>query len=98
MIKKEFIKPIPKYIVKKILKADKERQYPTKLLRFYTYLTKMKGELVKITVALKNNRNGKLMMKQVAVHGVDSDICLVKDLEYCYLGLYAYKVGWYAEG
>lgn len=98
MIKKEFIKPIPKYIVKKILKADKERTYPTTLLRFCTYLTKMKGELVKITVALKNNRNGKLMIKQVAIHGVDSNKCLVRDLEYCYLGVYAYKVGWYDEG
>ncbi len=98
MIKKEFIKPIPKYIVKKILKADKERQYPTKLLRFYTYLTKMKGELVKITVALKNNRNGNLMMKQVAVHGVDSKIAIIRDIEYNYLGIFAYRVGWFDEG
>lgn len=98
MIKKEFIKPIPKYIEKKIIALDKKATYPTKNLRFFTYLSKMKGELVKITVALKNNRNGKLMMKQVAVHGVDSDICLVKDLEYCYLGIYAYKFGWYTEG
>ena len=92
------IKPIPKYIEKKIIALDKKAPFPTTLLRFYSYLSKMQGELVKITVALKNNRNGKLMMKQVAIHGVHSENTLVRDIEYNYLGIYAYRVGWYDEG
>jgi hypothetical protein len=56
----------------------------------------MKGELVKITVAVKNHRKG-WYHKQVAVHGVTSRYMWVKDLEYNYIGM-GYRVGWYAEG
>ncbi len=98
MIKAKLVKPIPKYIEKQIRSIDKIENYKNIKLRFYSYLTKMQGELVKITVAVKNNRDGSIMIKQVAVHGVDSKIALVRDMEYCYLGIYAYKVGWFQEG
>lgn len=92
------IKPIPKYIEKKIRSLDKKNCTEQKGLRFYAYLTKIDKELVKITVALRNKTKKVVLLKQVAVHGVSSQDCYVKDLEYCYLGVYAYKVGWYDEG
>ena len=92
------IKSIPKAIEKRIVHLDRKDFTAQKGLRFYAYLTTIQKELVKITVALRNNRRGELFMKQVAVHGVYSDKCFVRDLEYCYLGIYAYRVGWYAEG
>ena len=49
------IKPIPKYILRKIEREDKkEFPVPSKQLRFYAYLTKYRGELVKVTVAVKH--------------------------------------------
>ncbi len=95
---KEKIRPIPKYIEKRIRALDKERCPKQQGLRFYAYLTTIKKELVKITVAMRNKGKKVQLIKQVAVHGVYSDKCLVRDLEYCYLGVYAYRVGWYDEG
>ncbi|MDD3832231.1 MAG: PcfJ domain-containing protein [Clostridia bacterium] len=92
------IKPIPKSIESKIRRLDKKDCPAQKGLRFYAYLTTLDKELVKITVAMRNNRRGEQFIKQVAVHGVYSDNCLVRDLEYCYLGICAYRVGWYDEG
>ena len=93
-MKIEKIKPIPKYIEKKIKAID--RTYPVRgRTRFYAYLTKNDGELVKITVAVKDKKN-KWCCKQVAVHGVHSDKCYVKDMYYTYIG--GYSVGWHAEG
>ena len=93
-MKIEKIKPIPKYIEKKIKAMD--RTYPVRgRTRFYAYLTKNDGELVKVTVAVKEKKN-KWCCKQVAVHGVHSDNCYVKDMEFTYVG--GYIVGWYAEG
>lgn len=93
-MKIEKIKPIPKYIEKKIKAID--ATYPVRgRTRFYAYLTKNDGELVKITVAVKEKKN-KWCCKQVAVHGVHSDKCFVKDMEFTYVG--GYIVGWYAEG
>lgn len=93
-MKIEKIKPIPKYIEKKIKAID--RTYPVRgRTRFYAYLTKNDGELVKVTVAVKEKKN-KWCCKQVAVHGVHSDKCFVKDMEFTYVG--GYIVGWYAEG
>ncbi len=92
------IKPIPKYIEKRIRTLDRKNCPEQKGLRFYSYLTTIKKELVKITVAMRNKGKKVQLMKQVAVHGVYSDKCLVRDLEYCYLGIYAYRVGWYDEG
>lgn len=98
MIEPKDIKPIPKYIEKRIRELDKMRCPKQTGLRFYSYLTTINKELVKITVAIRNKGKKTQLIKQVAVHGVYSDICLVRDLEYCYLGIYAYRVGWYDEG
>ena len=70
---------------------------PSKQLRFYAYLTKYRGELVKVTVAVKHYRR-KLYCKAVAWHGVHSPKCFVKDLEYCYCGSMGFRVGWHDEG
>ncbi|MFR6055480.1 MAG: PcfJ domain-containing protein [Eubacteriales bacterium] len=94
----KYIRPIPKYIEKKIRALDKEVCPEQKGLRFYAYLTTIRKELVKITVAMRNKSKKMQLIKQVAVHGVYSDNCLVRDMEYCYLGIYAYRVGWYDEG
>lgn len=95
-MKIEKIKPIPKYIQKKIkLYDDKLKTAPFGRTRFYSYLTKNDGELVKVTVAVKEKRN-KWYCKQVAVHGVHSDKCFVKDMYYTNIG--GYSVGWHAEG
>ena len=49
------IKPVPKYIVNLIRKRDKEvHPKPCGNTRFYSYLTKNDGELVKVTVAVKH--------------------------------------------
>lgn len=96
----QHIKPIPKYMLNLITKTDK-KVWPEQIghVRFYAYLTKVKGELVKVTVAVKNykkkDKGG--YYKQVAIHGVKSDNCLVRDMEYHYHG-FGYRVGWYAEG
>ena len=95
-MKMEKIKPVPKYIVEKIRRLDNQQvKKPTKYVRFYSYLTKNDGELVKVTVAVRNNRND-WHYKQVAVHGIDSDICFVKDLCRHFMG--TLSVGWYEEG
>ena len=95
-MKTEKIKPIPKYILKKIQKADKAPIVQRKgSVRFYSYLAKNDGELVKVTVAVKNYRK-KWYCKQVAVHGLNSDICYVKDMVFYYIS--GYSVGWYEQG
>ena len=95
-MKIEKIKPIPKYILKKIkLYDDKMKSSQPGRNRFYSYLTKNDRELVKVTVAVKEARK-KWYCKQVAVHGVHSDKCFVKDMNYTYIG--GYSVGWHAEG
>ena len=95
-MKMEKIKPIPKYIVEKIRKRDAIRYpEPHGNTRFYSYLTKNDGELVKVTVAVKHHYKN-WHYKQVAVHGVHSDRCFVKDMCFTYIG--GYSVGWYAEG
>lgn len=91
-MKLEKIKPIPKKILTAIAKLDEKALKHT---RFYSYLTKNDGELCKVTVAVKFH-NGKRVFKQVAVHGIHSDRCFVKDMECTYLS--GYIVGWYAEG
>ena len=95
-MKIEKIKPIPKYIEKMIHKrdvADFPKQDGT--LRYYCYLTKNDGELVKVTVAVKN-RCKKWYCKQVAVHGVHSKQCFLRDMVFYYIG--GYRVGWHDMG
>ena len=91
----KYIKPIPKRIEKRILAYD-AKYGGNKGLRFYAYLTMIRKELVKITVAVRNKNKMTRLIKQVAIHGVYSDKCLVKDIEYNYMG--GYRVGWYDEG
>ena len=95
-MKPEKIKPIPKYIQKLIYKEDLKRHPDQKgYLRFYAYLTRNDGELVKITVAVRN-RYKKWHCKQVAMHGIHSDKSWVKDMIFHYIA--GYKVGWFYEG
>jgi len=94
-MKIEKIKPIPKYIARKIEKMDKSRNLAYNAKRFYAYFTKNDGELVKVTVAARSYQ-GKVYLKQVAVHGVDSDFCFCKDMEFHYMA--GYMVGWYDMG
>ena len=62
---------------------------------FTLTLRNTKKELLKITVAVRNK--GKAWYcKQVAIHGIHSDNCLVKDMEYFIIG--GYVVGWFNEG
>ena len=90
------IKPIPKYIQERIYKLDiKRKPEQSGNVRFYAYFTKNCGELVKVTVAVKN-RYKKWCCKQVAVHGLNSDYCYVKDMVYHYIA--GYMVGWHYEG
>ena len=95
-MKIEKIKPIPKYLLERIKKLDtKKNPNPSKFVRYYSYLTKNDGELVKVTVAVRNQRNN-WYYKQVAVHGIDSDICFVKDMVCYFMGTIV--VGWYEQG
>ena len=90
-----YIRPIPKRLEKRILIHDAKHGCNSGL-RFYAYLTTIQKELVKITVAVRNKGKHTRLIKQVAIHGVYSDKCLVKDIEYNYMG--GYRVGWYDEG
>ena len=90
-----YIRHIPKRIEKRILAFD-AKHHDSKGLRFYAYLTTIRKELVKITVTVRNKGKKTRLIKQVAIHGVYSDKCLVRDIEYNYMG--GYRVGWYDEG
>lgn len=85
----KYIRPIPNYIAKIIKKKDANKTYGS--VNFYAYFSKMKGELVKITVACKHYKK-QWFCKQVAVHGIHSNECLVRDMEYTIM---SYSVGWY---
>ncbi len=96
MIKEEYIKPIPKYIEELIYKQDySNRRTYSGITRFFSYLTKYNKELVQVIVACKN-RGKKWYCKQVAIHGVHSDIALIKDIEF--YSMCGYVVGWYEQG
>lgn len=93
---REKIKPIPKYIEKLIHKKD-EIYYdtPDGHTRYYAYLTTNNKELVKVTVAVKHHKND-WYCKQVAVHGIHSKKCFVKDMDYYWIA--GYTVGWFKQG
>ena len=82
------IKPIPKYIIKKIKSLDK---YYLERIRFFSYLTTLNKQLARITVACRNFEN-QWFCKQVAVHFLNSEVCYIKDINYSLMGLY---VNWY---
>ncbi len=92
MITEKDIKPIPNYIIKRIKNRDKESYDGS--TNFYSYFTKIKKELVLVTVACKHYQK-QWFCKQVILHGVNYDKCLVKDIDYTMLG---YSVGWYEQG
>lgn len=97
-MKETGIRPIPKYILNQIRKADnKNYPNPDGHVRCYAYLTTWKNELIKVTVAVKH-RYKKWYCKQVAVHGLNSKKCFVKDMEYCYCASMGFRFGWYEEG
>lgn len=90
------IKPIPKYIESLIKKKDKKNyNYYSGHTRFYSYLAKLKNELVQVYVAVKS-KNKKWYCKQVAVHFMHENECMVKDIEFYYFT--GYVVGWYEQG
>ena len=96
LMRVEDIKPIPEYIRKKIYKKDlRNCPQQDRSLRYYAYLTSNHGELVKVTVAVRNHMK-RWYCKQCAVHGIHSAKCFVKDMVFHYMS--GYKVGWYAEG
>lgn len=97
-MKIEKIKPIPKYILKLIRKAETSNYLRhTGYTRFYSYFTKNDGELVQITVACKNKLDSpRWRCKQVVVHGIHSDVCFLKDIVLHFMG--NYSVGWFDEG
>ena len=91
------IRPIPQSILKEIYKRDlKIDPWQTSIVRYYAYLAIWKKELVKVTVAVSTVQNKHWACKQVAVHGIHTPICLVRDMEYNYFG-FGYRVGWHAE-
>lgn len=95
-MKIEKIKPIPQKMVAEIKRTDNRINRKTSgTVRYYAYLANNDGELVKITVAVKEHK-GKWYCKQVAVHGVHSDICFGKDFAFSYMG--GFSVGWYEQG
>ena len=96
MITKKDIRPIPKYILKKIQQID-EKRYPTSCgcRRFYSYLTKWQNELVKVTVAVRHHKK-QWYCKQVTIHGLHTSVSYVKDL--IYYRAYGYFVGWHDLG
>ena len=93
ILEEKDIKPIPKKITLRIRKLDTYHSQ-FEYTRYFAYFTKIKGELVKITVACKDYKK-QWFCKQVAVHGVHSENCLVRDMECVMMG---YSVGWYEEG
>ena len=96
MLDKNYIKPIPKKMITLIKRTDKQRfRKPCGNTRFYSYHATWKKELVKITVAVRHYRN-QWVYKQVAVHGLTSTNCLVKDMEFRMIA--GYVVGWYDMG
>lgn len=95
-MKIEKIKPIPKYIQKKIRDYDNVlKTAPFGRTRFYAYFTKNDGELVKVTVAVREYKK-QWFCKPVVVHGIHSDRCFGKDIKFTYIA--GYTVGWHDRG
>ena len=91
-MKIEKIKSIPNTIMAEIKKRETT---PDGHTRYYSYLTTNDKELTKVTVAIKW-KNNKMYCKQCAIHGLHSDKCFVKDMDFTYIG--GYQTGWYSEG
>lgn len=85
-------------MIKLIRKAEKRNYLSSSgYTRFYSYLTRNDGELVKIIVACKNKLDSpRWRCKQVVIHGIHSDKCFLKDICLHFMG--NYSVGWYEQG
>ena len=95
-MKIEKIKPVPKYLQKKIkLYDDRLKSAPFGRTRFYAYFNKNDGELVKVTVAVREYKK-QWYCKPVVVHGVHSNRCFGKDIKFTYIA--GYSVGWHDQG
>lgn len=90
------IKPIPKYIEKRIHKLDKHYcPIPTQRVRFYNYFAIWKKHLVQVTVAVKDYKK-QWYCKQVVIHSDVGKLCYLKDIKFSNLG--GYSVGWHDLG
>lgn len=72
MLTEKDIRPVPKYILKKIEREDAHRfPFPEKQVRFYAYLAIWKKELVKVTVAVRHAQRAPPVREGTAitVHG-----------------------------
>lgn len=93
---KEVVRPIPKYIVKLIKEKDSEFYKSNYIfVRYYTYFTKFKKELLQVIVAVKS-KGKSWYCKQVVIKSLHSLNCLIKDINLSSMA--GYIVGWYAEG
>lgn len=94
MITDENIRKIPKYMIKRIEKKDKEfYPKPNGCNRFYKYYTKYNNELCEVVVAVRNKYK-KWYCKQVIVHGIHSDKVWLQDIGQT-MGFY--QIGWFRE-
>ncbi len=94
----KYVKKLPKYMIERIRKTDlKKYEAQDGHVRFYAYFAIWSKELVKVTVAVKNHKK-KWYCKQVAVHGIDSEKCVIRDIEYNSYLTMGYSVGWYDLG
>ena len=94
----KYVKKMPKYMINLIRKADLKKYYAQDgLVRFYAYFAVWSKELVKVTIAVKIHKK-KWYCKQVAVHGIDSEKCVVRDMEYNSYLTMGYSIGWYDLG
>lgn len=92
----KYIKPIPKNILKQIKKLDESlTSSPSSFRRFYSYLDKFKGKLVRVFVAVKN-RYKNWYCKQVIIQTVHRQDCLIKDIMFG--NLCGHVVDWYDLG
>lgn len=93
MVKIKHIRPIPKYIVKKIQEIDATNT-PSGHTRFYKYYTTYNKDLCEVIVAVRNYYK-KWYCKQVVVHAIHNEECFLRDIGQT-MGFT--KVGWFREG
>lgn len=95
-MKPEDIMPIPADIADRIRAEDayQRTRYTKGNTLFYAYYTMISGDLCQVRVAVKYYRE-KQYMKQVAVHGLHQEKCLVRDIEYKYIA--GYVIDWSPE-
>ena len=88
------LKLIPKKIEKIMIKKYDRDNVQQKRTKFYSYLTKANKDIVKVTVAICKYRK-KYLIKQVALHTLDSKKAYARDMTYYYIA--GYTVDWTDE-